>query len=79
MSPTERVKARYYRKVIKGWGIWHHGDCRIFDSDICTCGLLHDLLYADQSNELYPNYYKEAAKQDKKIRDMREINQEKKA
>ena len=70
-----KIRCRYFRKVIAGYGIWHHGDCRIFDSDICTCGLLHDLMPLSGPDTLYPKYYKESANQDKKIRTMRDLKQ----
>lgn len=72
-----RINVRYFRKVIAGHGIFHHGDCRVFDSDICTCGLLHDLMVLNEPDKLYKDYYKEAAKQDKKLREMHEFKRSK--
>ena len=68
----DKFIARYSRKVIAGEGIWHHGDCHVFSSKICTCGLLHDLAYCLKPELHYGSYYKETAEQDKTIRKLLE-------
>ena len=54
-----RIEARYFRKTIgkPDGAVCHMGDCTIFSSKVCTCGLLHDLLSLDFHirQELYPN------------------------
>ncbi len=63
-SPAkEAILARYFRKVIGSpdGAVVHHGDCRIFSSDQCSCGLIHDLepLDHDEAVALYPGYDKD--------------------
>lgn len=61
----ERLKDRYLRKVIAGKGFWHHGDCYIFsEAGICTCGLIHDLIYLDRKDakKLYKDFSKDYQK-----------------
>ena len=52
----EQLISRYFRKVISNPGgtICHDGDCYIFASSICTCGLLHSL--TPNLEHLYPKY-----------------------
>jgi hypothetical protein len=70
MTEPERLKKlkdRYFRSVIAHPDgiICHHGDCDIYRSrqPHCSCGLLHDLSYFDQVDELYPKYWKDLEKQ----------------
>lgn len=60
------IKSRFFRKVMAypEGAIVHHAYCEIFRVDICTCGLLHDLLSNDNIEKLYPEYYKERNKQE---------------
>ena len=72
----EHIKKRYYRKVIAGEGIWHHGDCRIFGlkRGVCTCGLLHDLLpCAGEAEEIYPSYWEDIKKHDRSLSELQEL------
>lgn len=45
----ENIRDRYFRKVIKGLSLCHHGDCEthraieFYKYAPCTCGLLHDM------------------------------------
>jgi len=63
----ERITGRYFRKTIahpKG-SICHHGDCHIFSSGFCTCGLLHDLVWLqEKAEELFPDFWEQRAIQD---------------
>jgi len=42
----------------------HDGDCRIFSTKICTCGLLHLLLPVGNASQLYPPFQKELSLQE---------------
>ncbi len=59
------IRGRYFRSVIAcpEGGIFHDGDCHVFGRKVCTCGLLHMLLRADDREALYPKYYEEYGKQ----------------
>jgi len=74
---TDRIKARYFRETIgkPDGAVCHMGDCTIFSSKVCTCGLLHDLLSLDFHirQELYPNCDDEEYEQ-MKIINTREMN-----
>ncbi len=63
MDSIDRIKARYFRKTMANpdGAIGHHGDCHFWDIKICTCGLLHDLLQADQEEvaKIYPKFGEE--------------------
>ena len=59
---------RYFRKVIKGPLLVHHGDCHIYQAKEiygfapCTCGLLHDLqgIYDYKlAEKIYPDFVSE--------------------
>lgn len=53
----EKIIARYSRGENN---IIHHGDCYIYSSYVCTCGLLSDLRRLSEGQEtLYINYGKE--------------------
>lgn len=61
----KRIKDRYFRKVISGERFCHHGDCYIFsDAGICTCGLIHDLIFIDHKDakKLYRDFDKDYEK-----------------
>ena len=65
-DPSKRaIHSRYFRKVIAypEGAIVHHGDCWVFSTGVCTCGLLHDLLVIPKPERLYPRYLKEQGKQ----------------
>ena len=62
---TELIR-RYKRKVANGEQVVHHGDCHIFVTGICTCGLLDFILPVatfamDKVEKIYPDYDKERA------------------
>jgi hypothetical protein len=63
---VERVKKRYFRKVINvpEGRIVHDGDCRFWDVKICTCGLLHALIWLSDPFEVYPDFGKENGEQE---------------
>lgn len=59
----QQIKQRYFRKTIENpdGKIVHHGDCDIFNHQICTCGLLHDLISLphELADEMYPPFEEE--------------------
>lgn len=72
LIPTS-IKDRFFRKTIAHpeGGIFHHGDCYIFDVDIeiCTCGLIHDAIYYNLIAELgLSDHYDKHIKQINKLR-----------
>jgi hypothetical protein len=54
----ERLKQRYRRKVIAfpEEVYIHHADCHFWGRDICTCGLLHDLVILENPEEYFPDF-----------------------
>ena len=62
-----KIRERFSRPVMSNpeGAVVHHGDCRVFDIQICTCGLLHDLqpLTDGSALDLYPAYHNEGARQ----------------
>lgn len=56
---------RYFRPTISNpeGTIVHDGDCRFWDIRICTCGLLHYLLYLENPSEIYSKFDEEAFQQ----------------
>lgn len=62
-----KLMQRYFRKTPANpdGAICHHGDCDIFSIEICTCGLMHDLMPVPQLVErLYPLHWEERGKYD---------------
>ena len=60
MSKIEKIKERYFRKVIAHpeGAIVHHGDCMIYGlKGVCTRGLLHDLAPLSNPEAVYPQYW----------------------
>jgi len=59
-----RIRQRFFRRPVnqpEGL-ISHDGDCYIYARHICTCGLLHELVWhLDKASELYPNFSVEYA------------------
>lgn len=56
------VESRYKRKVMKfpEGAIVHDGDCDIFSSFVCTCGLLHLLrVHPEEATQIYPSFKEE--------------------
>jgi hypothetical protein len=54
-----KIRRRFYRRTIRfpDGSVVHHGDCEIYNVDICTCGLLHDLrILFEHDNELREVY-----------------------
>ncbi len=45
----------------------HDGDCHFWGWNICTCGLLHQLMVKENAGELYPAFWEDRAKQDKEL------------
>lgn len=58
-----KANSKKYRTATDGT-LLHDGDCYIFSTPICTCGLLHDLspMHLDEAVKLYPNFPEEYAK-----------------
>jgi len=56
-----RINNRYFRKVMAhpDGAIVHFGDCKFYStSGVCTCGLIHDLMYLgrDIAKSIYEKY-----------------------
>ena len=51
----------YFRKTIANpeGNIVHYGDCSIFNSKVCDCGLLRNLMATEEPKEWYKDYWKE--------------------
>lgn len=71
---AERIRGRYLRPVIAGPGgvIVHMGDCRVFGTKICTCGLLDDLARNTEGARLYPQFHAEHAEHMAALDEVRE-------
>lgn len=69
MSSEERVKKRYFRKVMAhpDGAIVHHGDCYYWDRHICTCGLLHDLMPMSEPEKIYSKFWEESGKHEMRL------------
>ena len=48
--------------------VCHFGDCRIFCAQVCTCGLLMDLIWLPDPESIYPKFYEEIDRHDYLIR-----------
>lgn len=80
MEPTpgwlpDSIRRRYKRPVIAhpAGAVVHDGDCHIFSSKICTCGLLHMLCRIGDGDgvvKVYPKYYDEYVPHDTALREM---------
>jgi len=64
----KRIKKRYCRSIIadKDGAVIHHGDCGIYSAhNVCTCGLIHDLLpYPSDAKKIYPEFWDDRALDD---------------
>lgn len=63
------IEKRYLRKTINqpDGVITHHGDCWMYINNVCTCGLLHDLVILENSLDLYPEFNEEFAKHENNL------------
>lgn len=70
IPPTIR---RYFRKVMAhpNGAVVHDGDCHIFSSHVCTCGLLHALLPLENNEEIYPKFYEEWGQQESILEELK--------
>jgi len=70
MNRIKQIENRYFRIVPAHpeGAILHHGDCSVFGSGICDCGLLHDLRPLADAEELYPDVYDELGEHDEPTR-----------
>jgi len=61
MEDMPKQLERYFRKVIAypEGAVVHHGDCSIFPSEICDCGLLRTLMPIENSEKWYPKCWDE--------------------
>jgi|TARA_Y100000310_G_scaffold339672_1_gene433045 hypothetical protein len=66
LAQIQRIKDRYYRKVIAGSMVTHHGDCKIYAADYphCSCGLIHDLMPLHFSGRIFPRFGEDRAVSD---------------
>lgn len=58
----EHIKNRYFRSVIAypEGAVVHYADCGIYSMNICTCGLLKDLVIDTENVEsIYPKFWSE--------------------
>lgn len=67
---TQDIKRRYFREVIAHpeGAVTHHGDCHIYRIQICTCGLLHDLMVMPSvAEDLFSDYPEQLVRHDQAI------------
>jgi len=60
----------YFRKVIAHpeEAVVHYGDCNVFDSNVCDCGLLRTLLSMKEPEKWYGNFHEEIIKHEARIK-----------
>ena len=61
MTPNN-IKQRYFRGTISSpeGVIVHDGDCSYWSMNLCTCGLLNELIfYSNIAAEMYPKFWEE--------------------
>ena len=71
ISKKNPISNRYMRKVIKypKGAIVHFGDCDVYRSKICTCGLLMDLFALKGNQEdIYPRLWQEYQLQEEELK-----------
>jgi len=69
----------YHRKVIAGTGVRHHGDCHIFLTKICTCGLIHALMPLDNAEKYFPKFHAQMVEHERIICQIRDGRRKEKA
>lgn len=67
MTAEPVIIMRYGTTTTHPWGLTHLNECGIAKTNVCTCGLLHDLIAMGNPDDivrLYPGFYAEVTAQE---------------
>jgi len=70
-----RSLQRFFRETVvhPEGGLFHDADCEFWNVRVCTCGLLHALIwYPEDASRYYPSFGQERAEQESVIKQIHE-------